>query len=314
MILARWFLIVGCLLSTITFQTSSASAADKSLKILFLGDKGHHRPQDRAAQLIPVLRSRGISIEYTENLSVLSDETLKQYDGLVIYANITEIKPEQEKALLDFVRGGKGFIPLHCASYCFLNSPAYIALVGAQFQRHGGQEFITKIAEPDHPIMKNFDGFRSWDETYIHHRHNAEGRLILEYREQGEQAEGAKQEPWTWVRQEGQGRVFYTAWGHDERTWSQPGFQTLVERGIRWACGEDLKDMPAFSNPALFQAPKMTALRKDVEPFKFVDVGNEIPNYTPSKKWGEQGKPLSQMQEPLSPAESQKHYVFPEGF
>lgn len=314
MILARWFLIVGCLLSTITFQTSSASAADKSLKILFLGDKGHHRPQDRAAQLIPVLRSRGISIEYTENLSVLSDETLKQYDGLVIYANITEIKPEQEKALLDFVRGGKGFIPLHCASYCFLNSPAYIALVGAQFQRHGGQEFITKIAEPDHPIMKNFDGFRSWDETYIHHRHNAEGRLILEYREQGEQAEGAKQEPWTWVRQEGKGRVFYTAWGHDERTWSQPGFQTLVERGIRWACGEDLKDMPAFSNPALFQAPKMTALRKDVEPFKFVDVGNEIPNYTPSKKWGEQGKPLSQMQEPLSPAESQKHYVFPEGF
>ena len=187
-------------------------------------------------------------------------------------------------------------------------------MVGAQFQRHGGQEFITKIAEPDHPIMKNFDGFRSWDETYIHHRHNTDGRLILEYREQGEQAEGTKQEPWTWVRQEGKGRVFYTAWGHDERTWSQPGFQTLVERGIRWACGEDLKDMPAFSNPELFQAPKMTALRKDVEPFKFVDVGNEIPNYTPSKKWGEQGKPLSSMQEPLSPAESKKHYVFPEGF
>ena len=57
----------------------------------------------------------------------------------MIYANTTKISPEQEKALLDYVASGKGFIPLHCASYCFLNSPKYIDLVGAQFlkPRHG---------------------------------------------------------------------------------------------------------------------------------------------------------------------------------
>ena len=44
-----------------------------------------------------------------------------------------------------------------------------------------------------------------------------------------------KKEPWTWVRTQGKGRVFYTAWGHDERTWGNPGFQNLVERGVRWA-------------------------------------------------------------------------------
>ena len=33
-------------------------------------------------------------------------------------------------------------------------------------------------------------------------------------------------EPWTWVRTHGEGRVFYTAWGHDQRTWSNPGFRT----------------------------------------------------------------------------------------
>ena len=34
----------------------------------------------------------------------------------MIYANNDKISPEQEKALLDYVAGGKGFIPLHCAS------------------------------------------------------------------------------------------------------------------------------------------------------------------------------------------------------
>ena len=41
------------------------------------------------------------------------------------------------------------------------------------------------------------------------------------------------------MRTQGKGRVFYTAWGHDERTWRQPGFQQLLERGIRWSAGGD---------------------------------------------------------------------------
>ena len=49
----------------------------------------------------------------------------------------TSIAPQQEKALLDFVDHGGGFVPLHCASFCFLNSPKYIELVGAQFKSHG---------------------------------------------------------------------------------------------------------------------------------------------------------------------------------
>ena len=45
----------------------------------------------------------------------------------MIYANTEKIAPEQEKALLEYVEGGGGFAPIHCASYCFLNSPKYIA-------------------------------------------------------------------------------------------------------------------------------------------------------------------------------------------
>ena len=191
-------------------------------------------PNDRYRQLEPVFAKRGIDLTYTDKAEALSDKTLAGYDALIVYANTTKITPEQEKALLDFVEGGKGFVPLHCASYCFLNSPKYIDLVGAQFLRHGTGTFTTTVADPDHPVMKGFKGFESWDETYVHTKHNEKDRTVLEYR-----TEGGTKEPWTWVRTQGKGRVFYTAWGHDQRTWGNPGFQELVERGLRWAVGQD---------------------------------------------------------------------------
>ena len=92
-------------------------------------------PAVRSRQLEPSWTNRGIDLTYTDKVEALNPKTLGDYDGLIIYANTTQIAPEQEKALLDFVAGGKGFIPLHCASYCFLNSPKYIELVGAQFQQ-----------------------------------------------------------------------------------------------------------------------------------------------------------------------------------
>ena len=66
----------------------------------------------------------GIEITYTEDLSQLSLENLQEYSGLIVYANIDRIEPAQEAALLEYVAGGGGFVPLHCASYCFRNSPA----------------------------------------------------------------------------------------------------------------------------------------------------------------------------------------------
>jgi putative membrane-bound dehydrogenase-like protein len=290
------------------------------IKLLFLGDNGHHQPAARFRQLQPVLAKRGIELTYTDKMDMLDPAKLSAYDGLVVYANTTRITPSQEKALLDFVESGKGFIPLHCASYCFLNSPKYIDLVGAQFQRHGTGTFGVTDAMPEHPIMKGFKGFESWDETYVHTKHNEKDRVVLEYRD-----ENGRQEPWTWVRTQGQGRVFYTAWGHDQRTWSNPGFQALVERGIRWAVGRDpsvvpsapatektAKSLDPFTKP--FTNPVMTPLRKDVKPFEYVDVGKKIPNYPRSRTWGVQNEPFHMMQKPLDPPESMKHMSVPEGF
>lgn len=302
------FLLAIALAAPWTMGVSSAFAEGDRLSLLFLGDSGHHRPALRARQLIPALARRGIDITYTEQLTSLNGQTLSQYDGLILYANHEKISPEQERELLKYVAAGHGFIPLHCASYCFLNSDRYVKLVGAQFKSHQTGTFRTEIAAPDHPIMHDFGGFESWDETYVHHRHGAD-RTVLELR-----VEGNHREPWTWVRTHGKGRVFYTAWGHDHRTWGHAGFQNLVERGVRWACKKDVSVVPDYRERPAFVAPEMTPPRQDVEPFKYVDVGPKIPNYAAGARWGTQDKPLTKMQQPLSPEESLKHYVTPRGF
>ncbi|MCI0379416.1 MAG: ThuA domain-containing protein [Gemmataceae bacterium] len=290
--------------------SNPVAAQSSKLKLLFLGDNGAHRPAERFRQLQPVLERRGIDLTYTDKAEALNAKLLASYDGLIIYANTVRITHEQEQALLDFVEGGKGFIPIHCASYCFLNSPKYVALVGAQFQKHRDGVFRATVAEPDHPIMKGYQGFESWDETYVHTKHNEKDRTVLEYR-----MEGNVKEPWTWVRTQGRGRVFYTAWGHDHRTWGNPGFHELIERGIRWAvaAGQDpvanatrLAKSP-FNEP--FPVPQIIPLPKDLKPFEYEDVGKKIPNYK-----GGKGATLSLMQLPVPAEESQKHIVLPNGF
>ena len=257
--------------------------------VLFLGDGGHHQPAARADQVLAPLRERGIDVFYTESLTSLSTEGLRGYHALLVYANHLSIGRAQEQALRAFVANGGGLVAVHCASACFANSPAWIELVGAQFQRHGVGTFRTELSALEHPLTKGFAGFESWDETYVHTRHN-EDRTVLEVRVDGEH-----REPWTWVRTSGKGRVFYTAWGHDQRTWGNPGFQDLLGRGIRWAVG-DLE-------PG--RAPAAT-------PFEIVASKSPIPDYPAGRRWGE-SEEVRTMQAPLPAAVSQGRLVTPPG-
>jgi putative membrane-bound dehydrogenase-like protein len=285
----------------LVLASAAVAAGEPPLKVLFLGDDGHHRPADRFAQLQPVLASRGIELVYTDKVADLDPAVLSAYDALAVYANIDNLPPEGEAAILDFVRNGKGVVPIHCASFSFRNSPAWIDLVGAQFQKHGAGEFRTLTVAPDHPVMLGFGGFRSWDETYVHTKHNDRGRTILE-----ERVEGDHREPWTWVRQEGKGRVFYTAWGHDQRTWGHPGFHNLVERGIRFAAGRD----PAAAGRYV-DHPAMTKPPAGLAAFAYQPA--KVPFYAPggTRKGDEH---IQTMQKPLAPEESRKHAITPAGF
>ncbi|MGH7500480.1 MAG: PVC-type heme-binding CxxCH protein [Longimicrobiales bacterium] len=235
MLPGRWvgaWLIVLLGMSAPPLALNAQAPDGGRLKVLFLGDNGHHRPSARAKEILPALAYNGIDLFYTDEPSALDDETLDRYHALVLYNNQPEISPEEQAALFGFVEDGGGLVVLHSASASFQNSEAFIRLVGAAFKSHGTGTFSAVRLEPDHPVLHGVPAFETWDETYVHTKHNPD-RTVLEVRR-----EDGHDEPYTWVRDYGSGRVFYSAWGHDERTWTNAGFQQLVARAIKWTSGD----------------------------------------------------------------------------
>jgi uncharacterized protein len=202
------------------------------VKVLFLGGDGHHEPAERAKEALPALAYNGIDLFYTADPADLNDANLDDYHALVFYNNQPYVSDEQMAALHGFLEEGGGLVVLHSASASFQNSEAFIRLVGAAFKSHGTGTFGAVRVEPNHPAIAGVPTFETWDETYVHTKHNPD-RTVLEVRRQD-----GHDEPWTWVRTYGDGRVFYTAWGHDERTWGNEGFQELLARGIKWTAGD----------------------------------------------------------------------------
>lgn len=256
----------------------------QSLEILFLGDDGHHNPKARIQQVIPYLAARGINVHYTDRQDDINLDNLNKYDGFMFYGNRTGLSPEQEYALLTYVSEGGGFTAIHTASASFNDSDAFVNLIGGAFKTHGAGTFSTRRVESDHPVKQDVPEFESWDETYVHMKHNPD-KTVLSVR-----VEGDHEEPWTWVRNHGDGRVFYTAWGHDERTWSNEGFKKLLENGLRWTAGD-------WAVEAEFTKPQLTYGE------------GELPYYPAGESWGTVGDPITEVQEPLSPEESLQHII-----
>lgn len=266
--------------------TKKADEGPRRLELFFLGHESKHHDSELLAEILSQeYFTEGMNITYSTDPDDLMRNDLHRYDGLILYANHDSITPTQEKALLDYVASGRGFIPLHSASYCFRNSEDVVALIGGQFRSHGGGPFTAEIVKPEHPAMQGVFEFETeWDETYVHTLLADDIEVLMEREEDGHR------EPYTWVKEHGQGRVFYTAFGHDERTFRNPGFLQLVKSGILWAVGEEaVARMQEFA----IAQPEYREAR--------------MPNY-------ERRDPAPRYQLPLSPEESQTLIQVPVGF
>ncbi len=263
-------------------------AAGRPLRVLFLGqDQATHPAAGLYQSIGAPLARKGIQLTAVLTPAALTADRLMYYDALLIYGNQTAITPEQEKALVDFVESGKGVVALHSASDMFGGSERYTSLIGAQSQRQGApSEFTAEIVQSSHPAVQGVQPFATWDETVTFTKQNATDRTVLM-----ERVDGTGRTPWTWVRNQGKGRVFYTASGHDQRTWNNPAFQTLVERAVVWSVPEAARQA--------FQQLKMP-------PVTYVD-GMSVPNY-------ENRDPAPKYQLPFHSDEAMKFIQVPAEF
>lgn len=258
----------------------------RRLEVLFLGDDRGHKPIERYRVLKQALGPQGFNLTFVEDLAQMNRSNLDRYDALIVYANHEKDKVPQD--ILPWVRDGGALVALHSACGNFHPSKEWFDLVGGRFASHEGHVFSPRTVDKEHPITKDLPPLKSWDETYQHRDLTAD-RHLLQVRDPINKDE-TEPEPWTWTRNEGKGRVFYTASGHDLRCWNEEAYQILVKRGILWTIGEE--------RAAMFSKYQLSPLEIEVP---------QVENRAHPEI------PMMPLQKPLSPSHSAAHTQVPVG-
>jgi len=180
-------------------------------------------------------------------------ESLATFDGLIFASTTGELPIPDVAGFLDWIRSGKAFIGFHAASDTLKSSDAYCEMIGGHFDGHpwnAPQEHGFVVHEPGHPVARMFPArFMFRDEIYRYDkRFRPENlRVLISIDMPASQPQEPYNVPVSWIRDFGKGRVFYTNFGHNDATWSDPAFRDHVLQGIGWALGRF--DAPATPNP-----------------------------------------------------------------
>jgi len=194
----------------------------------------------------------------TNDYSVFTADTLKQFDAICLN-NTTGLKfnpeatPERCKALMDFVKGGKGLVGIHAAADNFNQWPEGQEMMGNKFTGHpwgAGGTWAFKIDEPDHPLMAPFkgQGFKLSDEIYrteppLYSRDKLYVLMSLDTsdpttRNVREWKDSDADTGITWIRDVGKGRLFYCSFGHNDAIFMNAALLEHYLRGIQFAMGD----------------------------------------------------------------------------
>lgn len=193
----------------------------------------------RASTKLPVER---------EHCGRLNKQTLKNFDIVLFFTTGNPVNKEELNDLREWVRAGGALAGTHCATDTLYGESVYGELIGAYFRGHppGLQKIRVRVEDPKHPAAAGFtDGMEFQDEMYVF-RDQPFSRdrlhIILSIDpasfQPGKKLTRADNDyAISWCRREGQGRVFYTSFGHDPKVWRDPRFQKHLLGGLQWAVG-----------------------------------------------------------------------------
>jgi type 1 glutamine amidotransferase len=217
-------------------------------------------------------KTGAFTVDLADTYDVFNSENLKKYDAILLN-NTTHMqfpKVEQQNAFLDFVMNGKGLAGIHAASDNFGRHPECRAIVGGEFGGHpwnAGGTWAFKLDDPEHVLNKAFEGKGFWhtDEIYQYQPATYQGTKVLRVLvslDMGQEEvsklinDGPREVPVSWLRKAGEGRVFYTNFGHREDTFTKPVILKHMLDGIQYALG----DLEADATPTDDAGQKKPAL------------------------------------------------------
>jgi hypothetical protein len=232
----------------VAFLAGPAATAEP-IRVLFISGRNNHRWKLTTPSIKKTLEDSGrFRVDVTEKPAEITAKSLIGYDVILNGWSAFPKKTghqwglDTEKAIEDFVAGGKGMISFHAGSSSFHDWIGFQKIIGGTWGRGTGHgryhEFTVEMTDVDHPITRGMKNFKTTDELW--HRvavlQPTPGRKVLCTAMSDKNKGGTgKAEGIAICTQFGQGRGFYTSLGHDVKALERPGCKLLMLRGIEWA-------------------------------------------------------------------------------
>ena len=207
------------------------------MKKVLLLINGPGAPYSTFANMLKSLgKSSGqFQVEVSDDRNRLADPSA--FDTVALYILGGELTPEQERGLTGFVKGGGGLLAVHASNAMLGQYNDFMELIGTEFAGHDPLATfeVTTEGGVDHILPRLNSKFQVTDECFklkprtddpLRYFQHATWRL--------------ERHPLSYVRDYGKGKVFYTALGHDDRTFQHPDFQDLIIKGMRYV--NNMKD------------------------------------------------------------------------
>jgi type 1 glutamine amidotransferase len=254
----------------------AARAAKKAMAFALIGDRYHNSDYIRIGLTRTIAKQMDVSIDFTDETSLLNAETLDGYKMLIVLRDgmiwpdgygpdessnaawvatgrpkmVSEppvpqqraqsqfwIKPEQGKAVRQFVDSGGAALFLHNSTHVGLTDPDFRHVLGAAYTGHPAiRTFKVKVTNPDHPITQGVHDFVVTDEQhYMTYDKDPKFLFLQTVNEEGltYQTYGATA-PGGWSYDYGKGRVCYMSPGHMLTDLWNPEYIRLQQNAVKW--------------------------------------------------------------------------------
>jgi type 1 glutamine amidotransferase len=229
------------------FSGREPRAGDQPIHALALIGDGPHEPQHLERGLRPAFEAAGIVPHFTVDVRALTPENLARVRLLVILrdgfmrptddpkTNFCWVTKDHERAVVDFVEKGGGFLNLHNALGLYPDDGPYLKLAAGRYIGHGPLErFRVSPVEPDHPITRGIAPWSVADEQHTPVVDLPRVKLLFRSLSDGG-IEGAA----GWVLEPGAGRLCHLANGHTREALLHPTYQQALRNAMLWCVKHD---------------------------------------------------------------------------
>lgn len=256
--LVSFLLIYSCKTTSIQLvenaQTTSKKEVPASILVFSKTAGFRHASIEKGIEALKTMGElQKWKMNFSEDASLFNKEELSKYN-LILFLNTTGdiLNSNEQTAFENYVKSGGNYVGVHAASDTEFDWPFYAEMVGAQFKSHPKQQNATliKAVNCQHPSVEHYKAtFEKFDEWYNFRKPVASYvNVLLSIDENSYQGDRmGTYHPISWYHVYKGGRVFYTAMGHDDPSYSDADFLKHLQEGIRWALGFTKDKMDAIN-------------------------------------------------------------------